>query len=337
MQDRVPTPGKENRVRIRLDDGQTIEGVFEYADEATVQGSAYNKANVLPDNVCTVLGIPKTSEPKDAFLSVAASGWKEHTRITTSQKWTVPYGIYRIGVFILGAGASGAAASIRRPSSSFNTSGAKGGPSGWGLSVILDVTPGQSFNVVIGSGGIATDSSSAPGGDTKFGSYTALGGGKKNREGYGVQDCTTLYWYALRQSSSEGKTLEGPYGGVSGNIGTGQYSDTTYYTDWVSLAAPNEKNMFDPSMKLFSLGGGAAAYWDSSSASPAISTIIPADLGDMGIGGELKTVKSGTSGTTYYGGAATGYGNGGGAILSLDANGTFRGGPGSQGLVIIYT
>lgn len=67
MQDRVPTPGKENRVRIRLDDGQTIEGVLEYADEASVQGSAYNKANVLPDDVCALLGIPTLSEPKDAF------------------------------------------------------------------------------------------------------------------------------------------------------------------------------------------------------------------------------------------------------------------------------
>lgn len=67
MQDRVPTPGKENCVRIRLDDGQTIEGVFEYADEATVQGSAYNKANVLPDSTCSTLELPTSAEPKDAF------------------------------------------------------------------------------------------------------------------------------------------------------------------------------------------------------------------------------------------------------------------------------
>lgn len=70
MQDRVPTPGKENRVRIRLDDGQTIEGVLEYADEPSVQGSAYNKANVLPDEVCDALGIPTSSEPKDAFSEI---------------------------------------------------------------------------------------------------------------------------------------------------------------------------------------------------------------------------------------------------------------------------
>nr|WP_300127968.1 hypothetical protein [uncultured Butyricicoccus sp.] len=32
-----------------------------------VQGSAYNKANVLPDNLCSILGIATNSEPKDAF------------------------------------------------------------------------------------------------------------------------------------------------------------------------------------------------------------------------------------------------------------------------------
>lgn len=71
MQDRVPTPGKENRVRIRLDDGQAIEGVLEYADDASVQGSAYNKANVLPDEVCAALGIDTSAEPKDAFNAIA--------------------------------------------------------------------------------------------------------------------------------------------------------------------------------------------------------------------------------------------------------------------------
>lgn len=37
----------------------------------TQNPSAYNKANVLPDDVCSALGIdPQTSEPKDAFLSI---------------------------------------------------------------------------------------------------------------------------------------------------------------------------------------------------------------------------------------------------------------------------
>nr|WP_297280275.1 phage tail protein [uncultured Butyricicoccus sp.] len=37
-----------------------------------VQGSAYNKANVLPDNLCSILGISTDSEPKDAFLKVSS-------------------------------------------------------------------------------------------------------------------------------------------------------------------------------------------------------------------------------------------------------------------------
>lgn len=69
MQDRLPAPGKANRIKITLDDGNAIEGVLSYADDANQQGSAYNKANVLPDEVCNALGIATTSEPKDAFLA----------------------------------------------------------------------------------------------------------------------------------------------------------------------------------------------------------------------------------------------------------------------------
>lgn len=270
--------------------------------------------------------------------TIAKKGkWSELERITASKTWTVPAGVYRIGVFLLGAGASGEATGISRPSSSYESTDAKGGSSGWGLSVVLDVTPGQTFKVVIGAGGVATDSSRSPGGDTKFGSYIALGGQKENHAGYGAQDCTALYWWAIGDHYDKTNTsIDGPYGGITGNIGTGQYSDTTYYTGWLSLAAPNEKNVFDPTMKLFGLGGGVSAYWGASRDDPTICTIVPADLGDMGSGGKLKIIANGTSGTTYYGENATGYGNGGGACLGAESNGILRGGAGSNGLVIIY-
>lgn len=72
MYDRIPAPGKANRVKITQDDGTVVEGVLSFADDATQEGSAYNKANVLPDDVCSALGInPQTSEPKDAFLAAA--------------------------------------------------------------------------------------------------------------------------------------------------------------------------------------------------------------------------------------------------------------------------
>lgn len=71
MRDRLPTPGRENRVRITQDNGQVVEGTLAYADGATQEGSAYTKGNVLPDDVCNLLGInPVTSEPKDAWIGV---------------------------------------------------------------------------------------------------------------------------------------------------------------------------------------------------------------------------------------------------------------------------
>lgn len=70
MRDRIPTPGKANRVKITKDDGTVIEGVLSYADDATQEGSAYNKANVLPDDVCDTLRLTGDPEPKDAFLEL---------------------------------------------------------------------------------------------------------------------------------------------------------------------------------------------------------------------------------------------------------------------------
>lgn len=70
MRDRVPTPGRENRVKITQDDGTVVAGVLEYDDQATQEGSPYTKGNVLPDDVCSLLGLNSTTaEPKDAFLA----------------------------------------------------------------------------------------------------------------------------------------------------------------------------------------------------------------------------------------------------------------------------
>lgn len=92
MRDRLSAPGKEGRVRfnsdnykpptLSLDDdghlvvnyeSEQIEGVLEHADDASVEGSVYCKANVLPDALCDTLGIDRVeSELKDAFNQLAA-------------------------------------------------------------------------------------------------------------------------------------------------------------------------------------------------------------------------------------------------------------------------
>ena len=81
MKDRVPALGKANRVKITQDNGQIVEGVLSYADEAIEAGSAYCKANVLPDAVCDALGVNRvTAEPKDALTAL-----RSYTNTTTEK------------------------------------------------------------------------------------------------------------------------------------------------------------------------------------------------------------------------------------------------------------
>lgn len=74
MRDRESTVFLANgavRYGIYDQDGNLLR--YEYIkleDEPTVEGSLYNRANVLPDSVCALLDIPTTSEPKDAFAAL---------------------------------------------------------------------------------------------------------------------------------------------------------------------------------------------------------------------------------------------------------------------------
>lgn len=72
MKDRIP--GRPGRVKITLDDKTEIEGVISLADDPEVEGSLYNKGNVLPDDTCTLLELDtEAAEPKDAFEHAASS------------------------------------------------------------------------------------------------------------------------------------------------------------------------------------------------------------------------------------------------------------------------
>lgn len=70
MTDRQPWPGKEGRVLITPEDGSPpFYARLEMADDPLDVGSPYSKGNVLPDDVCELLSIPFTAEPKDAFAA----------------------------------------------------------------------------------------------------------------------------------------------------------------------------------------------------------------------------------------------------------------------------
>lgn len=79
MTDRVPTPGKEGRVKIRLDDGSTIEGVLEMADDPLADGTPFRKSTMLTDQTADKLGLGSIDDPTvDDALNKLANG-KEST------------------------------------------------------------------------------------------------------------------------------------------------------------------------------------------------------------------------------------------------------------------
>lgn len=339
MKDMVPKgTGNSRFLRSSIPEGITHEelvallraGAFpvDFAglnpDGIATQGSAYNKANVLPDSVCNLLGVSTSSEPKDAFSALYNKKWKELERITVSKKWTVPSGITRIGVFILGAGAGGDA----RGGYDFESRDglyACGGSCGYVNNVILDVVPGQSFNVVIGSPGVGATSgynvkgsNVTPGGDTKFGTYVAYGGNSPN---------VPERFYKTQVADSG----EGDYPSTSANNGLPTMGVTD--NNAICVSPLNCKNFFDVKMSLLSAGGSCSG---SSFAQTGANT-------DLGKGGNARNAGISISNNegNFKAGDATGYGNGGGACFAATSaqykyQPTRTGGKGSQGLVIIY-
>ena len=321
-----------------------------------VQGSAYNKANVLPDTVCTRLNIPTSSEPKDAFLSLSnKGGWKEIARITTSKTWTVPTGVTQIGVLAIGGGQSG---SVEGNLPDGYSRFVFGGFCGHVATGAFDVSAGQKFSVTIGAGGTSPVFDN---GDIMNSDIRPKSGGKTSFSGNGI------LLSANGGGVAEGASLGG--NGFYGNGRLGRYNATSsnQYSNLVGDTLPFGKTsnvvsmlfsqagtgedyyllytfsddfyLFDPGLKLLSPGGFVSAKY-SSGEFINISQINPPDLGALGRGGQSKCE---VNVAKLVGEDATGYGNGGGSVLtaqnfapSFKPTTTIRAGNGSPGIVIIY-
>lgn len=291
------------------------------AEGVAVVGSAYNKANVLPDDVCAALGLPTNIEPKDAFSALnKKGGWTELERITTSKTWTVPDGVTQIGVFLMGGGQSGAA-KVQR-----NGASALGGCSGCIKNTVLSVTPGQEINVIIGAGGkkvtaLDTILEGNVGGDTSFGDITAKGGGNPKKPLNGANEIIYGAQNPCHYPISE-KALSG--GSMMGFSAT--YESTIYFFD---VPTTEICNCFSP-MKVACAGA-------SVNSSNNVQTNSTSDLGEGGTAANER----GSRNITATAGSATGYGNGGGAATvsensSTSTNNKAVSGAGSPGIVIIY-
>lgn len=301
-----------------------------YVDQQLSQGLAqYLKltggtmtGNIIMSGGSTVTGIADPVNDNDAvpkkYLEktiAEKSKWMELERITTSQLWTVPDGVYLIGVFILGAGSSGEG----------NTYASEGGPSGYVKNVIIPVTPGQEFTVIIGRGGQPYNSTISPGGDTSFGNYIAKGGGND-----------TTIWdeyaeYSGAQPSCTGTDNGSGFALDFARSGADGILMTKLGAVPIVSSASQRMNAFDPTMVI--CAAGASATYQSNNG--RVNAQDPAPETDLGKGGALPT---GTFNPENLQTAdATGYGNGGGGIPYPSSYGTSgKGGAGSPGIVIIY-
>lgn len=206
-----------------------------------------------------------------------------------TRTWTVPAGVEKIFVAIVGAGGSGS----RQINSNSSTRISTGGGGGGFAAAELDVTAGSTYTIALGAGGftgsLAPGDNGVDGGSSEFknASGTALltgGGGKGGVTGSGLQQLDVL-------SGGAGGT-----GSVDSSVGTyvtssgGRGGNFWYYSGGTSGYGA-------------STGGGASGWL----------------VGDGGNGGDIiQQLNSSTFGTDASTGGGGWGGGHGGSIGTLD-------------------
>lgn len=324
-----PTEDHNCYVAVVRDDGTIAKGGHTCADI----GTAFQGVNELTPKVTNL----------ETQVAKAAS-WELIDTIDNtvgySGEWTAPdvFGDgqpYDLGVYMIGGGGSGGAASKAGQYTSgyalFSIGG--GGASGYGKNFIIhNVFPNVKYSWVIGVKGTSVSANNnaingKAGGSTSFNGETADGGnggsayGGGTSGGYGLNgahggqgaDCTSI-------SILQAKTNRCLYGCTETlhNDSRGQYGG-------LSQCAREGQNWFDPTM-ITLCAGGAAQNGNS-------QTILAMPDGTKGGNG----VSDGSGEVTAE--SATGYGNGGGGASyyhSATPNVTATSGAGSDGVIYLY-
>ena len=280
-------------------------------DEPTVPGSLWNRANVLPDNLVSLLGLPY-EDPQLRHALIAHPGPIKIASYETAgaYEWIVPDladgKAYKIGVLIIGAGGGGGTNFYEGGSdrSSSVYAYALGGGSGYSKHISVVVLPGETKNVIVGGGGVGgtgVGGGGKRGGTSAFDGIVAGGGGGGSYENSNSN--------ALRSDGSRGNGC-----GESGSFGFDMVeydSHSNPETPWQCF------NMFE-GKEILGSGGCLTVAEDTGEISEHSG-----GKGPDGLGGGNASASGGESGT------APGCG-GGGTIKNK------TGGAGADGAVYIY-
>ena len=306
-----------------------VDAALHALDENTAEllTDTWRKEETLAAATRLLYGLAAGAAPDAAFARLAAAlPWTliQEYRAAGAYTWTAPdlFGgaDYKIGVYMVGGGGSGAANTEK-----MYMSCATGGASGYGKNVEMTVTPGQQIAAVVGTGGTgvtanttATSVDGNAGGTTSFSGITVFGGdgGKRNSTngadapsgGQGA-DCARKFRAATVPIYGSCSTLS------FYNQGTGMGSGI--FQGGTSQSPRESQNRFDPGMVTLCAGGASGQ---------AILAMPDGTKGGNGVA-DIGWPN---------GEAATGNGNGGGAAHANYENGSATSGAGSPGMLLIY-
>lgn len=164
MQDRAPT--KPNRYAVYDDAHNFLRYEYhERADEPTQEGDALNKANLLPDEVATVLGLTGNPQVADAFNKISTFGVSKQY-FTSSGTFTAPY----TGFYFVEVQGGGGAGDLYA-----------GGGGGYAAKSVY-LTKGEIVNVTVAP---STWVAAQNGLSSSFGNYLSASGGTAGKDSSG--------------------------------------------------------------------------------------------------------------------------------------------------------
>ncbi|WP_202931081.1 glycine-rich domain-containing protein [Aminipila terrae] len=276
----------------------------------------------ITETTRNLYGISSTDASVDKTLQRIKNIQKDLTVLASSGTYTVPAGVNVIDVFLCGGGGGGGGGSY----------GQAGGGGGGGECYFfpkIPVTPGQSFNVVVGAGGTAGNpggfgsfssymaSNGSDGGNTSFGYFTVYGGkggyangnGGNGNGGGGV--------------GSSNASLPGANGGSSANFtGGGGSSDR-------NPGINTQKDYPTFYGRVFGGGGGGGGSHGGTTGGLGGNS----NAGNGGAGSAYTPASPGANGTATTGGGA----GGGGGVSNSNVSSALggAGGTGGSGVVVI--
>lgn len=285
----------------------------------------------LSDTVATIPNATQSgATPRPAgFLGIFGTGlWRTYTD-PGSYTWTVPAGITRIRVRVVGGGSGGR----------YDTHGGCAGGYAHGT---FDVTPGDTYAVTVGKGSAASSNPSTPandGGTSSFGALISATGGIDTEGGHGVGG----------DFQAKGGTARGRGGAAAGSqVGDGGDTDEgTYWGAGVGGGKGATVKLSGSSIIVggspFGRGANSAGKYDGD-ANPTNALIrFPFDgfTGGGGFGSTLAGPGAGGGQGTSTTQSPAGPGGGAGALGTAGISGggccdsSTPGSPGGDGLVVI--